>query len=97
MKGLKSTQKKLTLDPEKKQVLNTALQTMAARLDPEMRRIYEDTMKQVRLSGDRIYLTEAQVSICKASLATRTETDHTARDILRQLTMTRKDYTTMNA
>jgi hypothetical protein len=87
--------KKLSLNKAKKEVLITALSIQASRLDQFMRRIYDDTIAQIKVADDRILLTVSQVNICKVSLEPIRAINPEAADILNQLLLTRKEYATL--
>lgn len=88
--------KKLSLDEAKKAVLTGALERAAAKLDPDMRSIYDQTIAQARTAQDRIMLTASQVEIVKCALDTAPHGPE-SEDMLDQLLMTRREYQAAHA
>lgn len=87
--------KKLDLDAARKPVLSQALEEAMRPLGPDMRRIYEATLRDLSKAGDQIHLIEAQSNIIKCALELYGRAhggDAACQDMLRQLTMTRKQY-----
>jgi len=87
--------KKLDLDAARKPVLSQALEEAMLVQPKDMHGIYEATLRDLSKPGDRIHLTEAQSEITKCALELYGRAhggDAACQDMLRQLTMTRKQY-----
>lgn len=90
--------KKLSLDESKKTVLIAALTETADEMDKYMRRIYDETVEQVKASSDRIMLSVAQTGAVIFSLQHYRRAHGESREaeiMAAQLTMTRKEFQAM--
>ena len=87
--------KKLDLDAARKPVLSQALEEAMRTQPKDMRGIYRATLRDLSRCDNRIQLNEAQSGAAKYALelfARAHGGDDACREMLRQLTMTRKQY-----
>lgn len=87
--------KKLDLDAARKPVLSQALEEAMLAQPKDMRGIYVATLRDLSKCCDRIHLTEAQSGAARSALELYGRAhggDAACQGMLRQLTMTRKQY-----